>query len=130
MASWKIVVRSLYLVGGTSTASNLQMMMESDSPAVAGLSQARDYGLARCNGSRGGPNTRNPATWTLTRKGIDWAEGRVRDTHGSKITGIPGAGLMRFLPTWLAALPRDVRITPGPLQLAAHQPQDLGDRYA
>lgn len=71
-----------------------------------GLEYARRLGLVEHSDWHG-----KTALWWLTPLGIDWCEGRVAEWYGA----YPGddcarSRKTRFVATWLAALPRDVRI--------------------
>jgi hypothetical protein len=105
MSSWKLAARVLYRMGGTAT---VERIMDEEPDLDSGrLCSLRLYGLATSNGRIGG---NQPATYTLTQLGIDWCEGRVREVPAPRTPGIHGRR-MRFVATWLASLPRGIRIT-------------------
>lgn len=94
MAAWKIAARELYAKGGAGTYADV-----ADRSALCALVS---LGLATSDGRQGGVNR---ATWTLTQRGIDWCEGRVSSE-------VVRPGGRRWFATWLASLPRDIRIAP------------------
>lgn len=139
MASWRIVTRALYELGSPATAAQVELQAHGMAGVSPALQEAADKGLMHRPGAGHSPGNVAPL-WTLTDLGRRWAEGSVRDVRGAlpeerarwnnrggKKRG-PAAGLsprgprgrgIWFAATWLAALPRGVRIEPGPLQLAA-----------
>lgn len=138
MSTWRILARSLYAIGGSGTMA--QFGDGGSAAEGAALYSMRQMGLVETNGVRG------PAcVYTLTPLGRDWCEGRVQEyrghlpcerelarralRRGDKINATPTKRL-RFVATWLAALPRpgEVRLCPSPVA-RAHQ-MVAGDQSA
>lgn len=137
MSSWRIVTRALYELGAPATAAQVELQANGMAGVSGALQEAADKGLMHRPGSGHAPGNGAPL-WALTDLGRQWAEGRVRDVRGAlpeerarwnnrggkrghcgqSPRGPRGRGIW-FAATWLAALPRGVRIEPGPLQLAA-----------
>jgi hypothetical protein len=108
VSTWRTVTRALYELGGAATVEEIECRVGGICSGGDALAQAALHGLVKGPGKSGGGNLR---PWHLTQKGIDWCEGRLRERQGPKKTGIPGAGRMRWFPTWLSSLPRGIRIT-------------------
>jgi hypothetical protein len=93
MSAWRIVARNLYAIGGSGLAAQFDGICQRSA-----LKRMRDLKLIANNGKRG-----RHCIWTLTPLGIAWCEGRAKYIHGRTRPTILAA-------TWLASLPRDVRI--------------------
>lgn len=127
MSTWRYLARSLYAIGGTGTLA--QFGSGGSAAEGAALHSMRQMGLVETNGVRG------PAcVYTLTPLGRDWCEGRVQEyrgylpcerplarrahLRGEKIEAAPTKRL-RFVATWLAALPRPGEVKLGGVQCSA-----------
>lgn len=102
MSSWRLLARALNDLGGEATSAQLELKIGGAFAVGGALVQLRQLGLAERVGNWRGRGVR--CTWRLTQRGVDWCEGRLT-TAGRK-------GGMRFIATWLASLPRGLRITP------------------
>lgn len=97
MSAWMVAARAMYALGGSATSDELADALIV-ATAKAPLHELRCLGLVDNTGRRG-----SPGRWVLTPLGIDWCEGRVK-----QIEVKPGG--RRFVSTWLASLPRGLRI--------------------
>lgn len=115
MSAWKLATRALFLLGGVATAREVDEANGFTFCVHSALTAAARYGLVQSEGRRGG---RELNRWSLTAKGLDWCEHRLRtlpvhrQPQGARSRGYIG---LRFLPTWLSSLPRGVRLPAGPL---------------
>ena len=105
MSTWRLIVRALHDIGGSGTNVQIRKrmggVMALDSSGVsAELSRAARLGVV----SRAG-RCKNEVRWQITPLGLDWAEGRI-----TMIRSRPGG--RRWVATWLASLPRGLRIQP------------------
>lgn len=130
MSTWRYLARSLYAIGGAGTLAQF-----GDGGSVAedrAMRAMRQMGLVETNGKRG------PAcVYTLTPLGRDWCEGRVQECRGylpcerstarrllnrrqraAEVLGAPTKRI-RFVATWLAALPRPGEVKLGGVQCSA-----------
>jgi hypothetical protein len=101
MSAWKVACRALHALGGVATRQQLEDYIVDD--PYGGLVTLRRYGMVTMTPAA---TQFQPATFTLTELGLDWIEGR------RKLSPVPtNRAMLALLPTWLSALPRDVRIT-------------------
>lgn len=106
MSLWRILVKAIHDKGGACCAADLRPLVVVDNHAISGeLTRAKWLGLVTVENI----GTANP-TWRLTGLGRDWCEGRV-----TLVRTNPGG--RRWVSTWLASLPRGIR-------LQAEQPQE------
>jgi hypothetical protein len=101
MSAWKLATRALYDLGGSSTAARISMKAGGDLDVHSALGVATELGLVVAPGK--GSNRWEPGSWVLTERGIDYCEGRV-----VQLERRPGGRY--WASTWLASLPRDIRI--------------------
>jgi hypothetical protein len=104
---WQIVTRALHELGGSATAAQVELRIGGAFYAARGLESAAKHGLVKCSGKGAA------VPWVLTQKGIDWSEGRLTTAEQRRYPGRESPQFigMRFVPTWLSALPRGIRIT-------------------
>lgn len=103
MSAWRMAVRALHDLGGSATARDIWLKARLGGGVYSGLTQATKLGLVT------GPGRGAIATpYTLTQRGIDWAENRLTLAPGVSTAG--GRPPMRMVCTWLSALPRGIRL--------------------
>lgn len=98
MSSWKLTLRALYVLG-PATSQQIDTYLFGQVNTFKSLYEAKKLGLVVSPGR--GHGTYRP--WRLSQRGIDWCEGRL-----AQVEQRPGGRM--FVATWLASLPRDVRI--------------------
>jgi hypothetical protein len=111
-----MAVRALYELGGTARTDEIaDRTVDSTDGAGSGLFIAKRFGLVVSNGGQGAfGGGRGTATWTLTQRGVDLMENRLAcRLHDKSAARGYREHLPRFVPTWLSALPRDIRINQG-----------------
>lgn len=106
MSAWRMAVRALHDLGGSATARDIWLKARLGGGVYSGLRQAADLGLVTGPGRPGAVGT-----YTLTQRGIDWAENRLALAPGVRTAG--GRPPMRLVCTWLSALPRGIRLEAG-----------------
>ena len=107
MSTWRTVARALHVLG-PSTAAEVELHTGGLFHGGEALYRARELGLVEHDGE-----WRNQrCEWHLTQRGLDWCEGRL-----AAVQLRPGG--RRWFPTWLMALPRDVRVQCGCERCAA-----------
>lgn len=107
---WQTAILALYEIGAPATVAQVEMHTGGVFSGSHAFDTARRHGVAKCSAPR-----ETGATWTLTQKGVDWCENRLRTVEQRRMPGRhskPQFVGMRFVPTWLAALPRGIRLTP------------------
>lgn len=130
MSSWRYTVKALHAIGGKGVRTDFDA--GDGSVSDYGIRAALQLGLIERDGRRGSTvlsepiqgctkrlvlSTRSHCTYTLTQRGVDYCEGRITDVAGRMRDASDGRGPLRFVATWLASLPRDIRITqPEPVQ--------------
>lgn len=105
MSGWRIAIRTLHQLGGTARTDRVAGLTRLVDAGRA-LADARELGLVTGDGRRG-PGV--AATWTLTPLGRDFCEGRVAQAPASRLRQ---RGRI-FVATWLASLPRGIRLQEG-----------------
>jgi hypothetical protein len=100
MSIWRIAVKALHEIGGEADTAAVADFTLSD--PYNGLRIAKEFGLVeQTAGGRGG--SRRLAKWRITAKGTALCEGRLGAYQLEH-------GRWRFAATWLASLPRGIRI--------------------
>lgn len=108
MTAWRIITQAVHAAGGSATTERLQRYVETDMRTTSiWLGIAARRGMVYPTRVPGAGNGR---LWCLTQLGRDWCEGRI-----TEIETKPGG--RRWVSTWLASLPRGIR-------LQAEQPQE------
>lgn len=111
MTVWRVITRTLHEAGGACTAQELEARGRFDFDVQSALDYASGHGLVRSEKGQGG--SRTAGRWLLTKKGQDWCENRLTTVELRRIPWRekpPQFVGLRFVPTWLASLPRDIRI--------------------
>jgi hypothetical protein len=103
MAAWQLAIRAIH-DNGPMSAANLDFLLSGRSGSAA-LRDAYYRGMVKSPG-RG---LREAGLWSLTQRGLDFCEGRLQ-VAPAPWGGGPGRPRMRFVATWLSALPRDIRL--------------------
>lgn len=96
MSNWRLTVKEIYTKGGEVSWEALREFRY-----TRGIKDAKKYGLVHATGKCGLGNI-----WGLTTKGFDWCEGRIN-------TQANGPRKMQFVSTWLASLPRGLKLDKG-----------------
>lgn len=102
MSQWAVTAKVLYQMGGKATRLDILLA----GGYANGLKVASQLGLMNHGEWRGRGES---GVWWLTQKGIDFCEGRLRMAPAPHRGG-GGRPPLRLVSTWLASLPRDIRI--------------------
>jgi hypothetical protein len=105
VSGWRLAVKTLYGLGGRATTPQIETRLPTMSSLHRGLWVALNLGLVE----HGEWRNRDPIPWTLTELGRHWCEGRVVERQAARRAGQRGES-MRFVATWLMALPRGLAI--------------------